>query len=184
MPRGQWRGLMVSMPWRSVDGRPAKWFFEDAWQSTAPWSEVYLFTVPCEIPPWDSQLYWGETSQKTEGPALEAAVTFSYGCQDDLISTEGWWSLGKFRLQIIIVSLKSVAGPCDFCRFPSWSISLWLLVKYQASRNVRCAEIYLHILELEAPTPGSFTHSLICKEAKPSSWWPAFCSNTAEQQSA
>ena len=36
--------------------------------------------------------------------------------------------VGKFKLQIIIISLKLGAGPCDFCSFPSWSISLWLLL--------------------------------------------------------
>ena len=73
---------------------------------------------------------------------------------------------GKFKLQIIILSLGTGAGPCDFCSFPSWSISLWLLVKYQASRSVRCVEMYLHKLELDAPSPGLFTHSFICKETK------------------
>lgn len=41
-----------------------------------------------------------------------------------------------------------------------------LLVKYQASRSVRYAEMYLHKLEQEAPSPSSFTHSLLCKEGK------------------
>ena len=72
--------------------------------------------------------------------------------------------VGKFKLQIIILSLEPGAEPCDFHSFPSWSILLWLLVKYQGSRSVRCAEMHLH--KLDAPSPGSFINSLICKESK------------------
>lgn len=90
--------------------------------------------------------------------------------------------VGKFKLQIIILSLEPGAEPCDFHSFPSWSILLWLLVKYQGSRSVRCAEMHLH--KLDAPTPGSFINSLICKESKAPHYCMqlCFCSNADEQE--
>ena len=132
-----------------------------------PEKKCTLSMAPCGVSPQGSQLNcgWDLTEDwrsciSSCGNILAMAVkvtSFLLGAGE---------TCGKFKLQIIILSLEFASGPCDFRNFLLRSVSLWLLVKYQGSRRVRGATCCLSSLELEAPTPGSFTHSLICKKGK------------------